>query len=99
MCSSDLTYHGASVRANELLIEHSPTLGFLAPKDHRTTRGWFRLDPSFIQRVFNPRSQGAETVEQHFLALLQEVEHYWANGSAGSHIKLTPCPRPWVTNE
>lgn len=93
-----VTYHGAAVRGDELLIEHSPTIGFLAPKDHRFDKGWFRQDPSYFQRLLNPRFRGAESVEQHFLALLEEVERYWSKGTIGPHIKLAENPRPWVTN-
>jgi hypothetical protein len=95
---SGVIYHGELVSAKDLLIEHSPTLGFLAPKDHRFTSGWFRLDPSFPYRALHPQFRGLESVVEQFSSHLAEIEEYWSNGTVGPHIRFAPEPRPWVAN-
>ena len=93
-----VVYHGELVLASDLLIEHSPKLGFLAPKDHRFTQGWFRLDPALLYRLLHPRFRGIESVVEQFASLLNEIEEYWSTGSVGPHIRFAPEPRPWVAN-
>jgi hypothetical protein len=93
-----VVFRGELVKATDLLIEHSPTLGFLAPKDHRFTSGWFRLDPSLLYRVLHPQFRGIESVVEQFSSHLAEVESYWSHGEVGPHIRFAPEPRPWVAN-
>jgi hypothetical protein len=93
-----VVFHGGHVPAKDLLIEHSPTLGFLAPRDHRFTSGWYRLDPSLLQRLLDPRFRGVESVVEQFSSHLAEVESYWLHGTVGPHITLAPEARPWVAN-
>ncbi|MES1195733.1 MAG: hypothetical protein ABUL58_02190 [Steroidobacter sp.] len=92
-------YHGSIVEAKNLLIEHSSILGFLAPKSHTTTRGWFRLDRPLISRIlFRPKYYSEQEVIAEFLKLFEEIEIYWANGILGKHMNIPSIERKWVEN-
>jgi hypothetical protein len=96
--ANGVTYHGQHVPAGELLIEHSATLGFLVPSKPVFAAGWFRRDRNFIQTLLDPGFRGDESLVQQFVALLPEIEQYWATGAVSRHLRFAPQPRPWVVS-
>jgi hypothetical protein len=86
-----VNFHGRRVAPEDVMPSCMPVLGRLAPGRHSTVGGWFRQDRSLIGAIVHRSSlrPPAEVVAE-LLALFHEVEDWWATGSVGAHLRMTP---------
>jgi hypothetical protein len=84
-----LTIRGEHFTPERIYATWLPDSGSLQPRRGTSTRSWFRQDTGIVARMMGgPRLRDAVEVVDELLALLPEVEAYWAHGVAGPHLRL-----------
>jgi hypothetical protein len=87
--SVGLLIQGQAHQAGSVFPGRCPDAGSLQPRRGTGTRSWFRQDRSLLQRLFlRPAMREPSEVAGELLALFPELEHYWATGEVGRHMRI-----------
>ncbi len=86
-----VAHDGKHIPSGDMLPSWAPVCGRLQPGRSSSSAGWFRQDRPWLERFFSGRSlYDASAVVTQLIRFFPEVEHYWADGTVGPHMKVFP---------
>jgi len=80
--------HGEHVAAADVCPGQTLRSGRLTPRPGGSTAAWFRQDRGLLARLIGRPDRPAREVVSELLALLPEVEAFFADGAVGPHLRV-----------
>jgi len=63
-------------------------VGTVRPRPGRTTRTWFRADPSIWARIVRGAKPAPEQAVAECVGLLPQIDEWWLSGKSSPHIRV-----------